>query len=141
MPIAANERVDDVDAEARRRLDHLLQMSDDAVAVAGIGMQRIGIIAESGNLHAGLVHEAAHLGDQSSLTLRDIEMGDAGIAPIGAAGRPAHQLDASEALVGGKGKDFFEGQIGQNGADEAELHGVSGVRLWGVMRVNIANEP
>ena len=53
----------------------------------------------------------------------DVEVGDAGVAAVGPAGRPAHQLDAGEALVGGEGEDLLQRQVGQDGADEAELHG------------------
>src|ERR1017187_2574772 len=90
-------------------------------------MQRIGIVAESGNLHAGLLHEASDSGDQLISDIGDIQMGDAGITPIGAARRPAHQLNASESLLGREGEDFLKVQIGQDGADEAELHGWSSV--------------
>ena len=62
----------------------------------------------------------------SSLKSRHVEMGDAGVAAVGGARRPAHQFDAGEALVGGEGEHFFQRQIGQDGADEAELHGASG---------------
>ena len=39
-------------AEPRRRADHLLQMLDDARAMLGIGIERIGIVAQAGDRDA-----------------------------------------------------------------------------------------
>src|SRR5262249_18836978 len=125
VPITADERVDDLDAETRRRLDHLLEMLDDAFAMRRIGMQRIGIVAEPGDLHAGLADEPAHARDDVVIDVGDVDVRDARVAPISAARRPAHHLNAAETLAGGEGEDLVEGEIGQDGADEAELHGNS----------------
>jgi hypothetical protein len=48
------------------------------------------------------------------------------VTAIRAAGRPAHQLDATEALVGREGENVVEAQVGQDGADKTKLHGPSG---------------
>ena len=53
----------------------------------------------------------------------DVDVGDAGVAALGLAGRPAHQLDAAEPLAGREPENFFQRLVGQDGADEAELHG------------------
>src|SRR5262249_49156649 len=50
---------------------------------------------------------------------------DAGVAAVGAAGRPAHQLDVGEALVAGELQHLLQRQVAQDGADETELHGAS----------------
>ena len=68
------------------------------------------------------MYEAAHFGDQLVRDIGDIEMRHAGVATIRAAGGPAHQFDAGEPFVAGEGEDLVESQIGQNGADETELH-------------------
>src|SRR5262249_19401093 len=53
----------------------------------------------------------------------DVDMADAGVAPFGFPWWPTHQLDAREPFVGGEFQHFFQGQVGQDGADEAEVHG------------------
>ena len=49
-PVAANKGVDDVDTEFRRCIDHLVKVLDHRLATFGVGVERIGIIPQSGDL-------------------------------------------------------------------------------------------
>ena len=106
--IAAHESVDDADTDTRSRADDLFQVLDHAAAMVRIGMERIGIIAEPGDRHAGPIYQLQHARRLIVIDLGYVQMTDPGVAPIGFARRPAHQLNAGEPFVGGEGHDFFE---------------------------------
>ena len=65
----------------------------------GIGIERIGIVSQSGYLDAVTIHQILHLAAAFLGEIRHVEVTDAGISPIGAAGRPAHQFDAGEPFL------------------------------------------
>ena len=89
----------------------------------GVGVERVGVITESGDGDAVDAHQVADMGRLLGREVGHVDVGHARIPAIGAAGRPAHQLDAAELLVGREGEDLFESQFRQDGTDEAELHG------------------
>src|SRR5262245_16534156 len=122
MRITAYEGVDDADIEPRRRADDFQQMADYLLAMLFVRMQRVRIVAEAGDLYAMLVDQIADAADFFVAETRDVDVRHAGVTPIGAARRPAHQLDAAKTLVGGEGQNLVEIHVGQDGADETELH-------------------
>ena len=120
--IAAKERVDDLHAQAWRRFDDAFQVLRHNPAMAGIRGEGIRIVAQAGDGHARLPCQLADSAEAFLGEVCDIEMADAGVAAVRASGRPAHQLDAGEALVAGHVHHLFQGQIAQDGADKTELH-------------------
>jgi hypothetical protein len=68
-------------------------------------------------------HQFLHAFDFGGGQMRDVQMSDAGVAPIRFAGRPTHQLDAAEPFHRGKREDIFQTLIAQNRADKSKLHG------------------
>ncbi len=97
-------------------------MIDDEAALVGVGVERVGIIAQSGDGQRELGQQAANPARFLVGEMADIDVGDAGIAAVGLAGRPAHQLHAGEPFSGREGQDFFQAQISEDGADESQLH-------------------
>ena len=55
----------------------------------------------------------------------DIDMGDAGELAFGCADGPAHGLDTIEPFRTGNLKHLIEVEIGQDGGDESEFHGIT----------------
>src|SRR5208282_355481 len=93
-------------------------------AVFDIGVERVGIVAQSGDRYAVLADQVSDAPRLFVARLGDVDVGNTGVAALGGAGRPAHELDASEALVAGEGEYIFEAEFGEDGTDETELHGV-----------------
>ncbi len=85
-PVAADEGIDDVNSQLRRRIDHLVKMIDDRFAVFGIGIEWIGIITEPGDFHAMTSDESFDAFGHGAAELRHVHMGYARITPIGMPG-------------------------------------------------------
>src|SRR4029077_2118166 len=97
--IATDEGVDDAHVEPRGGADYFLQVFDDDATVVGVGVQRVGVEAEPGDGDAVFLDQVADAGGVGVGEARDVHVADTGVTPVGGAGRPAHQLDAAEALV------------------------------------------
>ena len=87
-----------------------------------VGIERIGIIAETGDGHAVLAYQIADVLRAIIVESRDVNMGDARIATIGVTGRPAHELHAVKAFARSERQNVCQHEIAQDGADKAELH-------------------
>ena len=107
--IPADERIHDANSESRARADYLFQMLDHRAAMFRIGIQWIGVIAESGNGDAVLLDERTNLLGPVIIEPGDIEVANAGVAAIGVARRPAHYFDAAKAFRGGKFENVGQG--------------------------------
>ena len=97
-------------------------MIRDEAAVGRVGVERVRIVAESRDSDAGLLDQLAQRPDARFAEVADVEVADAGIAALRPAGRPAHQLNAVEALVVSEGQNLVQRQVAEDRADEAELH-------------------
>ena len=97
-----------LNAHTRGSADDFFQVVDHPATVLGIGMKGIGIVAEPGDGDARLVHEGPHARHGLLIDVCHVEVRDARVASICLGRRPAHHLDASEALLGGEGQDFFQ---------------------------------
>ena len=104
------------------RADDRLQVIDVDLRLGRVGSERVRVVAEAADLDAVLVEEAAHPVGAALVERRDVDVRDAGVAALGLALRPAHQLDAGEALGGGEGEHLLEREVGQDRGDESELH-------------------
>ena len=122
-PVAADEGVDGFQAEEGCGLNDLAEVGGRKVGFFAVGRERIGVVAEGADLDFGVGHEGADLVGFGGGEIGDIDVRDAGVAALGLADGPAHELDAGVAGLGGEGGDFGEGEVGEDGGDEAEFHG------------------
>ena len=102
-----------------------LQVLDDASAVGRVRVERVRVVAEAGDRHAVDLRPASRT--RSACVVREVrhvQVVTPAYRRLGLARRPAHQFDAGEPLVGGERQDLFQRQVGQDGADETELHRV-----------------
>ena len=122
-PVAAHERVDGADAEQRRGLDHPPQLGDGHAGHGRVWIERIGVVAEPADRHAVPVAGGPHRRGLGGREVGHVDVGDAGVLPLRGPDRPAHQLDAGEALGRREREHVVEGQFGKDRGDESELHG------------------
>jgi hypothetical protein len=92
----------------RRGVHDPLQVFRHDAAMFRVGIERVRVIAQAGDGHAVLAQQFAHAAGVVVAEARHVEMGDAGVAAVGAAGRPAHQFHAGEALVMREGQHLFQ---------------------------------
>src|SRR5262245_55208660 len=102
LRIASNKCIDDMDSQPWRRRDDFLQMVNESTPMIDLGMQRIGIISKSRDCDLMSLDKLTDALRFGVAQVRDIDVRDARVAPIGFARRPAHEFNTAEALVGGK---------------------------------------
>ena len=79
--VGAHEGVHQGHVHLLGRHDHRLEMADDLLPMCGIGMQRVGVVAEPGDresLRVDLVDDLAGLGRRQ---VGDVDMARAGVSP------------------------------------------------------------
>ena len=114
-----------IDAELRRGADDCLQMRGNLMPMLLVGIQRIGIVAESRDGDTVLFQKCVDACDFLVAEVRNVQVRHAGITAIRLSGWPAHQLDTGESLVRGEGKHFLQRQVAEDGADESQVHDAS----------------
>ncbi len=120
--VATDECVDHADAELRRRPDHLFQMIRHHAAMVRIGIERIGIISQSGDGDSMFANQFLNAACFLIAEIGHVDVSDAGVTAIGAALGPTHRLDAGKTLVGREFQNFLKAKLAQNRADKTELH-------------------
>jgi len=117
--VAPDERRDRGDAEQRRRVDHRAQVVAVDAALVRVGRERVGVVAQRRDGDAGALDEGAHPRGRVLVEPGDVDMGDAGVPPLGPSLGPAHHLHAVEAVVGRGLENLFEREIRQDSAHKA----------------------
>ena len=120
--IAANEGVDQTHIQTRRGRNHFFQVLDHNAAMSGIGIERIGVVAETGDANAKLANQLADPARALVVELSDVNVRYASIAPVGTTRRPAHQLHAIETFVPGEGEDLLQTKVAEDGTLECPWH-------------------
>jgi hypothetical protein len=82
-------------------------MVDSLLRDIGIRVERVRIIAESGQVDAVFRAQRVHVVRLCLGEAEDIDVRDAGVFALGLADGPAHCLDAGKALVARKGQDLL----------------------------------
>ncbi len=95
-------------AQPGRRGHHLLQVFRHDAAVLRVGVERVRIIAQAGDGHAVPLRQVAHPAGVVVAEVRHVQVRHAGVAAVGPARRPAHQLHAGEALVAREAENLFQ---------------------------------
>lgn len=97
-------------------------MLDRDGCLVRISTQRIGVVAERAKSDLVVGEYAVYAGCICRRKVGHVDVRHASIAAVCFSNRPAHCLDALEALGGCECDNLFEAQIMKNSADEAELH-------------------
>src|SRR3954471_7030958 len=98
-------------------------MIDDGLPMGEIGMQRVRIVAEAGNVELLCLHRGDDVFPLRGGEIGDVDVAGSGIAPGRAAGlRPAGDLENLETSTACPGRDLIERRVGERGRQEAELH-------------------
>jgi len=122
--IAAHERIDHSHAQQFGGHDDSLEVLDIDLGLGLIGRQRIGVVSQSGDGHAGQSHELTNFAGLFRAEVAGVHVRHARVTPLGLAPRPAHQLDARKALGRCEPHDLVQAEVRQNGTHETQLHGV-----------------
>ncbi len=86
--------------------------------------ERIGVISQPANGHAGRLHELPQTSCACGRAeVARVEVRHARVTPLGLAARPAHQFDALKTLGRRELHDFFQAEVRQDGTDKTQLHG------------------
>ncbi len=99
-------------------------MSDGNLGLILIGGQGIGVVAQRADRNALGCTEIVDAGRVLGAEAGHVDVGHAGVATLGLAHGPAHDLDTVEAFGRGKVEHLFQREVGQDGADKSKLHGV-----------------
>jgi len=118
-PVTADEGVHDADAQQGGGLDDAFNVVDGDLGFVLVRGQGVGVVAESADGDAGGGGELVDAGGVCCSEADDVDVGYSGVAALGFAGRPAHELDGAEAIGGGELDDFFEGEVGEDCAGVA----------------------
>ena len=120
--VSPHEGIHDPDPQLGRGVDDLEQVRDRHVRLGPIGRQRVRIVSQSRDRHAGTGRQVTQPSD--IVGARHVQVRHPRIATLGASRRPAHQLDAREPLLGGEPHHLFGGIFRQDRRDESEFHDV-----------------
>lgn len=104
-------------------MDHSAKMANGQIAFFVVRREGVGIIAEGADRDFGVGHDAAGFVGLGGGEVGDVDVRDAGVTAFGLADGPTHDLDAIVAAISSEAGDIGEGQFGEDGGDEAELHG------------------
>ena len=88
--VAADEGVDDVDADLRRGFDHLDEVVGDQFAVRGVGVERVRVVPERRDADAVDADELVDVRGGRRGEVRHVEVRDPGVPPLRFPRRPAH---------------------------------------------------
>jgi len=130
-PVAADERIHLVDVEQRGGLDHLLDVIDVDLRFVRVGRERVGIIAQAADGHAGC---RCRFVDTPGIGLAEacrVEVGDTGVPARGFPLGPAHQLDTVVARFRREGQNVFQREIRKDGTYESQFHIFSAKKIEG----------
>src|SRR5207247_359928 len=108
--------------ELLRGPDDFLEVLQTAGSDGRIGIEQVRVIAKAGKAHTIFCAERVGL---VGLRLGEpvyLEMGHSGELALGFAERPAHRLHARETFRARKRQDLFQGELREDGGDEAEFH-------------------
>jgi len=122
-PVAADEGVDRFQAEEGGGLDDSAEVADGEFAFFVVRREGVGIVAEGADGDFGVGHDAASVVGLGGGEVGDVDVRDAGVAAFGLADGPAHDFDAVVGGLAGEAGDIGEGEFGEDGGDEAEMHG------------------
>src|SRR6188508_712237 len=121
--VTTHERVDERDAHLPRRDHHRLEVVRDLLAMLGVGMERVRVVAEAGDrqpLGRELVDDLRGLVVGQVL---DVDVARASVAPRRSGRlRPAGDLEDLEVGAGRPVGDVHQRRIRERGGQEAELH-------------------
>src|SRR6187401_202595 len=121
--VRAHERVDERDVHRLRGGDDVAEVTDDLLAVHRIRVERVGVVAEAGNVQAPGPDASRQLGGLTRALVGDVDVAGPGISPARAGRpRPAGDLDALEAVAGGPVDDLVEWGIGEGSGQQAQPH-------------------
>ena len=107
-PVAADKGVHDAEAQQFGGHYHLLDVVDADLRFVLVRGEGVGVVAQPADGDAGGAGERVDPGGVLFGEADDVDVGDAGIAALRLAGRPAHQLDGGKAVVSGELDDLFE---------------------------------
>jgi hypothetical protein len=122
--VGADEGVDAGKAEFGGGVDHLANVMTGDLGFLVIMREGVRVVAERRHRDAVLLAQRAGVVGLPLSEVGAIEVRDAAVLAVGDAGGPAHDLDAVVADFGGVLEDLFEGEVAEDGGDEAELHWV-----------------
>ena len=110
------------------RLDDLLEVADDRVAVLGVGMERVRVEAQAGDGQALGLDLGPDVRGLPGRQVRDVDVARARVAAGRAGGlRPAGDLEDLEAGLGGPVGHLHEGRVRERRGQEPELHRAASV--------------
>ena len=116
--IAADESADHVDAEHLGSVHQLVNMSNGGVGLFLVGIERVRIVSQRGDFHALGLAVSVDLGGLLFGEVGDINVADAGVTAVRAAGRPAGDFKAFQAVLGGEINDFLKSHTVANGGQQ-----------------------
>ena len=124
--VVADERVDHRHAELGRRLDHVAEVGDDLGAMVEVGVQRVRVVAERGDLDPPLGEVADEVLGLVVGQVGAVDVGHAGVAARRSVGaRPAGDLEHREAVAGGPVGDLRQRRVREGGGQQAQPHRVA----------------
>ncbi len=84
--------------------------------LVGVRGEQVRVVAQRADPDARFGNDGL---DARDIELRDIDVGDPGVAALGLAGGPAHDLDAVVTLLGRELEDLPQAKLRENGAGES----------------------